>query len=79
MMYSTEVLEQLCSMFNVSKLFVIPSSVHEILAVPYRNDPEIIDFINESIHEINDTELNPMDILSDHVYIYDSDLKKLYF
>lgn len=79
MMYSTDVLDQLCSMFNTSKLFVLPSSVHEILAVPYRNDPEIIDFINESIQEINDTELDPMDILSEHVYIYDSDLKKLYF
>ena len=58
---------------------MIPSSLHEILAVPYRNDPGIIDFINKSIQEINDTELNPMDILSDHVYIYDFDLKKLYF
>lgn len=79
MMYSTEVLDQLCLMFGVSKIFVIPSSIHEILAVPYGNDPDMLNFINETIQEINDTELDPMDFLSDHVYIYDSDLKKLYF
>jgi len=52
-----------------SDLFVIPSSVHELLVMPafgmYSEDE-----ISQMIREINQTQVAREEILSDHVYIY---------
>ncbi len=50
--------------------YVIPSSIHEAILVEYDSevDPQMIDSM---IREINETELDARDILSDHVYFYD--------
>ncbi len=53
-----------------SDLYIIPSSVHEVLLVPAR--PSMTkDSFNEMIAEVNSTQLSPEEILSDHVYYYD--------
>lgn len=52
-----------------SDLFVIPSSIHEVILVP---EPAKLcrEELNRIIREINRTELREEDILSDHVYLY---------
>ena len=50
-------------------LFVIPSSIHEVLLLPARDGgmPEELD---EMVREINSSEVSPEEVLSDHVYYY---------
>ena len=50
-------------------MYIIPSSVHEVLLVPKREIPDREE-VNEMIRTINDKELQPEDIQSDHVYEY---------
>ena len=52
-----------------SNLFVIPSSVHEVILVPMSSGIARGDLDN-MVREINRTELKPEDILSDHTYIF---------
>lgn len=50
-------------------LIIIPSSVHEVILIP--KDNEISDEeINEMIGEVNENELETVEILSDHMYLY---------
>ena len=58
-----------------SDLILIPSSVHEILVVPYEGDG-IAEF-NRMVCDINATELEERDRLSDHVYIYSRKEKRV--
>lgn len=53
--------------------YVIPSSVNEVIIVPKDTDKEMkSSMINAMIQEVNETEVEKQDRLSDHVYIYDS-------
>lgn len=53
------------------KCYVIPSSIHEVLVVPYDIDYTFEDF-NEMIAEVNETQLTNDEILSDYVYVLDT-------
>ncbi|WP_026652087.1 DUF5688 family protein [Butyrivibrio proteoclasticus] len=58
-------------------LFIIPSSVHEVLAVPAtvcNGDPS---FLRLMVKEVNSTVVKDEDVLSDNVYYYDSCLDRL--
>ena len=49
-------------------LYIIPSSVHEVILMPSTIwEPKEID---EMIAEVNKKELDPVDVLSDHIYIF---------
>lgn len=55
-----------------SDLVILPSSIHEVIIIPKRkvdgvNDPETL---KEMIGEVNGSELQPDEILSDRPYIY---------
>lgn len=50
-------------------IFVIPSSVNEILLIPVGDQPSE-DEMSLMIKEVNGTILKPKEILSDHVYVY---------
>lgn len=54
-----------------SDYVVIPSSVNEVIVVPY-NGAMSLDDMNNMVREVNSTELTEQDILSDHVYMYDT-------
>lgn len=55
-----------------SDVYVIPSSVNEVILVPRKGCiPE--GMLNEMVREVNATELEPVDVLSDHVYYFDRD------
>ena len=52
-----------------SDVFIIPSSINEIILVP--GDPDMPETaINEMIREVNETQLRPVEVLSDHVYYF---------
>lgn len=55
-------------------LYIIPSSIHEVLAVPAMGCKEPLDAM---IQEVNATEAHAEENLSDHVYIYKRNTKKL--
>ncbi len=50
-----------------SDLLIIPSSVHEVLILPYEEDT---DSFKEMVREVNNTKLEPEEILSYSVYVY---------
>lgn len=67
-MFYDEVLKEFAD--SVEKdLIIIPSSVHEVILIP-NNNSITEDEVNEMIREVNQTELNPVEILSEHAYLY---------
>ena len=57
-------------------LFIIPSSVHEVIAFPVSTGMDL-DSLNETIRSVNTTQLAPTDVLSDHAYIYHRDSDRI--
>ncbi|MBQ8799912.1 MAG: hypothetical protein IJZ55_10140 [Lachnospiraceae bacterium] len=49
--------------------YVIPSSVHEVLVLK-NTDGEELSRLNEIVREVNDTQVEPEEVLSHHVYFY---------
>ena len=49
-------------------VYIIPSSIHEVILIP-GHDLDI-DHINEMIREVNQSQVDPIEVLSDHVYCY---------
>lgn len=56
--------------------YVLPSSRHEVLAVPVSRAPELPD-LKEMVHVVNETEVQDRDWLSDDVYYFDGRSLKL--
>lgn len=66
-------------LLNSGKSFwVIPSSVHELLILPYNEDDDTTsqEDLDEMIKSVNTT-INPEEVLSSHSYFYDGKLKEL--
>ena len=57
-------------------LILIPSSVHEMIAVPM-SAMDRMDILNESIREVNEFHLPPTQVLSDHAYVYRRDTDRI--
>lgn len=53
-----------------SDLLILPSSVHEVLLLPDDHDREY-DFYRQMVREVNATQVDPEEILSDSLYRYD--------
>jgi hypothetical protein len=51
-----------------SDLYIIPSSVHEVILIPVQHWEK--SKLDEMVVEVNENELDPVEILSDHVYIF---------
>ena len=56
--------------------YVIPSSVNEVLAVPESKAPEIQE-IAAMVYEANENLLDPKDVLSNNIFYFDKDTKRL--
>lgn len=56
--------------------YLLPSSIHEALIVPYRPDMEV-DSLATMVREVNATQVAKDEQLSDHVYRYDYDKHSL--
>jgi len=58
-----------------SDLYILPSSINEVIAVSVNmGTPE---FLSEMVREVNGTEVMAEEILSDHVYLYNAETKKI--
>lgn len=57
-------------------IYVIPSSIHEVILVPDmgNSDP---DYLRDTIKEVNETQVEPEEVLSDQLYYYDRTEKKI--
>ena len=61
-------MEEALDTLGTDKMVVIPSSIHELIVVPYN---ESIDDINAIVEEVNRTTVSAEDVLSGHIYYYD--------
>ena len=50
-------------------LYVIPSSIHEVILVPESGTEDTS--LNDMVAEVNHTQVDPKEVLADHVYYYD--------
>ena len=51
-----------------SDLYLIPSSIHEMILVPANSMDE--NFLREAIRSVNENEVPPEDILTESLYLY---------
>lgn len=58
--------------------FILPSSIHEVIIVPESKGLDTEE-MNEMVIEINETQVAPEEVLSNHVYFYQRKGKKLTF
>lgn len=58
-------------------IFVLPSSVHEVMLVPENTETEP-EFLEDLVMEANKSAVGLIDLLSDHVYYYDRERGQMY-
>ena len=58
-------------------LYILPSSIHEVILLPKRLSPEETELLS-MVRSINETELSSMDRLSDNLYEYRRDSGKIF-
>lgn len=65
-----EILNQYMKETRADKVWIIPSSIHETLLIPcdLMSDTE---YVKSMVKEVNATQVQPEEILSDNVYVYD--------
>lgn len=70
-----DVLENIAAKLGVN-FYIIPSSVHEVILMP---DHGGVDrrVMKDMIYDVNRTQLNPEDVLSDSLYVYDRKDKRI--
>ncbi len=56
--------------------FIIPSSVHELLFLPEKSAPGLEE-MKHMVRDVNETQVEPKDRLSNQVYFYDKDQKTI--
>lgn len=69
-MLNTELLKSVSEIFR-SDVIMLPSSIHELLLLPICKETEDVTSLAEIVENVNDTHLEPQEILSYHVYRYD--------
>ena len=55
---------------QAEKVIILPSSIHETLLIPCDSMPDM-EYVKSMVKEVNATQLQPEEILSDNVYVYD--------
>ena len=68
-------LERFSKRINNS-FYLLPSSIHEVILVPDKEDISI-DFFSQMVKEINQTQVEATEVLSDSIYFYDKEIKKV--
>ena len=64
--------------YHESDLFIIPSSIHEVLIIPDTNMQMDVSSLRSMIHEVNSTAVGEEDILSDNLYMYDRESDRVF-
>ena len=70
-----EELESFSKRINNS-FYVLPSSVHEVILVPACKE-FCVEYFAAMVREINETQVDPTEVLSDSIYYYDKNLKRI--
>ena len=65
-----EILNQYMKETRADKVWIIPSSIHETLLIPCDLMPDM-EYVKGMVKEVNATQVQPEEILSDNVYVYD--------
>lgn len=52
-------------------LYIIPSSVHEVILVPVKDEEDEAEELKEMVLDVNDTMVDPAEVLSESVYCYE--------
>lgn len=61
--------QNFCESHGFEKIFILPSSIHEILIVPcYENVNR--EELDEMVHSVNETQVAPQDFLADRAFTY---------
>lgn len=65
-------LKSIAEYMNEKKLYILPSSIHECLLLPYSvlENPEDISYLSDLVHSVNKYEVVPEEYLSDSIYAY---------
>lgn len=63
--------------FLKENFYILPSSIHELIIIPENQAPDK-NTLNEMVLEVNETQVEPEDVLSDHVYYYDREENVLF-
>ena len=72
--YKKEILKEVADRFE-SDLYIIPSSIHELIVLPINDYPK--EAMNYMIREVNMNEVDPEEVLSNHVYIFRRDTMEI--
>lgn len=56
--------------------YILPSSIHELILIPKKNVTKV-EFLASIVYEINRTQLEREEVLSDSVYYYDRDKERI--
>lgn len=74
-LYYPDVQKRIADMLQNS-YFVLPSSIHEVMILPcsVNDNPE---FLRKMVKEANETVVNPQEVLSDRVFVYDREKERL--
>ena len=75
-----ELMDHILQELNVNELYIIPSSIHEMIVMPVYDDmntEEAEDTIKQIINDINCKDIPPEEVLSGSLYLYDGYLKSI--
>lgn len=74
-LFQTELLEKHAEELD-DNLYIIPSSLHEVILVK-EDDAPPVEVLKDMVHEVNETQVNIEDYMSDNIYYYDREKKEL--
>lgn len=65
---NTDLLKDFANKHNATKLLILPSSIHELLVVPYNDNMNVDDF-SKMVKEVNASQVAETERLTDNAYI----------
>lgn len=76
-MLNKELLNAFMKKYKTEKLIILPSSVHEALLIPYSDEVVKMDLC-DMVREVNETQVEETEYLSNNVYVYDGKELKIF-
>ncbi len=76
-MKATDKLTEVADRYGTD-LVILPSSIHEILLIPVREDMNFSE-LDAMVQDINETQVAPEEILSDHIYKFSHETREITF
>lgn len=71
-------LENFALEFGVQEVIIVPSSCHEVLLIPKDGNGRVDERkLREMLREINESEVDPIEVLSNNVYIYNCETDEI--